>query len=78
MPTSSSESRLTRLGSEGRDAVLDVAMRADLPWLVVHAAAATEFVCGAEELGCDLGAAVSADDGGGGLEPASALQPRLP
>ena len=55
---SRAERRLAGGGSEGRDAVFDVAVAgADLPWLVVRAAAATEFVCGAEELGCDLGAA---------------------
>ena len=45
---------------------------ADLPRLVVHSTPTTEFVGGAEELGCRLGAAVSPDDGGGGLERVSA------
>ena len=71
---------LPALSAASRAAGESGAMRSSMsPWrarishgLWLAPLRATEFVGGAEELGCDLGAAVSADDGGGGLERVSA------
>ena len=64
---------LARGGRKRRDAILDVAVaRADLPWLVADAAAATEFVGGAEQFGRRLELAVLTDDHRRRLEGVSA------